>query len=124
LQGAQVTLQNLDLASALERAADTADAQAEAQHHAAELARAAAREERAGLSDAAGEPRVRLVLDILARNAERMADVVGHLRRAWAATLTAQGLSARQVAARLGVSHQRVSVLLRNHDRTASSSER
>lgn len=101
-----------ELTATLERIADAAEDQARAQIRVAAAARAAARKRTGGpLSEATGR-RVREVLDLVATSTERMVGAAGELRRVWAATLAAQGLSGREIAIRLGVSHQRVSVLL------------
>lgn len=105
------------LADSLEQAADVAERGAREQGEAAATARDAARRHRtdpaAGADAATGA--VRRVLGVLLGNAERLGATAGSLRRAWAAALAAEGLSLRAIGERLGVSHQRVSVLLRGH---------
>jgi len=106
------------IASVLERTADAAEASADEQQRAADVAREAAQASRHDDWPVDG-PQLsgafRLVLELLGSSAERLAMSVGGLRRAWAASLAEQGVSIRQIGERLGVSHQRVSVLLTRH---------
>ncbi|MCL6538514.1 MAG: helix-turn-helix domain-containing protein [Acidothermus sp.] len=64
---------------------------------------------------------VRLVLTILATCVAQLTHVLSRLRRAWASTLLAEGLSLRQIARHFGVSHQRVSALLAQSPGTRAS---
>jgi hypothetical protein len=100
-----------ELAGALDAVAAVAEDGAREQARLAVAARAAARDQRRVPLPATGV-RVREVLDRVAAHAERLAGAAGELRRCWAASLAAEGFSRRQIAARLGVSHQRVSALL------------
>lgn len=106
------TIEGDELAATLDRVADAAEDQARVHAKVAAAARVAARERISTMRSEASGKRVREVLDLLAGSTERMVGAAGDLRRAWAATLAAQGLSRREIAVRLGVSHQRVSVLL------------
>ena len=107
------------VADALEQAADTAEDTARDQHHAAVAAREAARGRRGdtAVDDPATTRVVGNVLHLLGRSAERLAATVGTVRRAWARALADENFSIRQIGARLGVSHQRVSALLARHRR-------
>ena len=99
------------LAEALERVMRTAEAGIAAQRRIALEARRVAQECR--LPDGAAPwPRVRSVLDRLSASGERLSRAAGDLRRTWAAALAVEGMTGRQIARQLGVSHQRVSVLL------------
>lgn len=54
------------------------------------------------------------LLDLLRRSALRLTQATGRLARAWAQGLSAEGESRRRVAGRLGVTHQRVSAMLKD----------
>lgn len=98
--------------SALNRVAAVAEHEAEVQAQVAAAARGAVNERK---SDRTGDrfgTRVRDVLDQVAGSTERLIGGAAELRRAWAAQLARQGLSRREIAARLGVTRQRASVLL------------
>jgi transposase-like protein len=116
LSGEQEQNMSNGLATALDRAADTADESADEQREIAAAARRLAHERRSSAS-ASGQETVRVVryiLESFGRNAEHLVSAAGEIRRAWAQTMAEEGLSIRQVGERLGVSHQRVSALL-NH---------
>ncbi len=51
------------------------------------------------------------LLDLLAASAARILDATGKLRRVVVGSLGVEGLSTRQIAKLLGVSHQRISAL-------------
>lgn len=97
--------------SALDRVADVAEHEAEIQARVATAARTAAEQRRAGGGDGFGT-RVRDVIGMVTGSTERLVGGAAELRRAWAAHLAAQGLSRREIADRLGVTRQRVAVLL------------
>ena len=99
------------LTVALSRVAAVAEGEARVQAQVAAAARRAVGECGAGGGEGSGK-RVREVLDLIAGSTERMIGGAAELRRAWAAQLAAQGMSMREIAARLGVTRQRVSVLL------------
>lgn len=103
------------LSEALDSAAEAAEAAAEDQLQAAAVARAAARRQRAGAAAAdpeASERPIRRVLELLNQSTQSLGLAAGDLRRVWATALARDGLSIRQIGERLGVTHQRVSVLL------------
>lgn len=108
------------LATALDEAAETAELSAQEQQDAAEAARETAdavRAHEAGPHVSAD--RIRVVLHLLGQSAQRLSGAAGVVRRTWARTLSEDGLSIRQIGERLGVSHQRVSVLLSRHGHRA-----
>ena len=101
-----------EFAAALERVAEAAEDGIVLQGRVAAEARGMARGARLQAGSGAASNRVRDVLDLLGSGTDRLVTAAAELRRAWAAALAAEGLSGRQIADRLGVSHQRVSVLL------------
>ncbi|WP_019875235.1 helix-turn-helix domain-containing protein [Sporichthya polymorpha] len=107
----EVTPGDSDLVTVLEDVATAAEDGAREQSRLAAAARAAAREQR-GEHRPSQRDAVRRVLAAVAAQADRFTAAAGSLRRTWAAALAAQGMSRRQIATHLGVSHQRVSALL------------
>lgn len=98
--------------SALNRVAAVAEHEAQAQTQVAAAARGAVTEHESRRDGDRFGKRVRDVLDQVAGSTERLIGGAAELRRAWAAQLARQGLSRREIAARLGVTRQRASVLL------------
>lgn len=98
--------------SALNRVAAVAEREAQVQAEVAAAARGAVSERKSGQLGERSGKRVREVLDQVAGSTERLIAGAAELRRAWAAQLARQGLSRREIAARLGVTRQRASVLL------------
>ena len=100
------------LATALDEAASAAEDGAREQRRVAAIARRAAHRERESPGEPGTAARAQSVLTALGASAERLAASVGGLRRALVRAFAESGMSVRQIADRLGVSHQRVSVLL------------
>jgi hypothetical protein len=100
------------LATTLDRLIKAIEHSAREQAQAMRAARVAARHERGRARQEPAGAKVREVLDLLAASGERLTSASAELRRAWAAALAQQGLSRRQIAEHLGVTHQRVSALL------------
>lgn len=57
------------------------------------------------------------LLELLAASARRVATMTNDFRRAVAGALSKEGSSTRQIARRFGVSHQRISAMLRGDGR-------
>lgn len=110
--------------SALNRVAEVAEREAQVQVELATAARTAVTERRAGQGGDGFGHRVRGVIDLLAGSTERLVGGAAELRRAWAAHLAGEGLSRREIAERLGVTRQRVSVLLGGNGAAADSPSR
>lgn len=102
------------MSTALELVATAADDVAEDQRRVARRARAMQRQRDRGWSwakvlDREAEPGL---LELLRRSARRLVESVGQLAQALARGLTGEGESRRQIARRLGVTHQRISAML------------
>lgn len=102
------------MSTALELVATAADDVAADQRRVARRARAMQRQRDRGWSwakvlDRDAEPGL---LELLRRSARRLAESVGLLAQALARGLSGEGESRRQIARRLGVTHQRISAML------------
>jgi len=105
--------------SALEEVAAAADEVAADQRQVARRARAMLRQRERGWSWASildREPMPRL-LELLRRSGRRLSGATARLGRTLAIGLGEEGESRRQVARRLGVTHQRVSAMLKGERR-------
>lgn len=100
------------LAAALDRLVSALEQSSREQARAARAAKAAAWHERRRSWQEPAGAKVREVLDLVAASGDRLTNASAELRRGWANALAQQGLSRRQIAEHLGVSHQRVSALL------------
>ncbi|MGI8808588.1 MAG: hypothetical protein ACR2KK_12225 [Acidimicrobiales bacterium] len=101
------------MATALLDLAEAAEETARDQQKVARRARALDRERGRGVSWAQLLERGSLsgLLDLLAASATRILDTTGNLRRVIVDSLGDEGLSTRQIARWMGVSHQRISAL-------------
>lgn len=101
--------------TALDNLAAAADEVANDQRQVARAARAMRRQRSQGLtwSTILDRPPGSSMLPLLARSLGRAVDAAGAFRRSVVEGLAAEGLSRRQIARLLGVTHQRVSALLR-----------
>ena len=105
---------NEPMAGALDQLAEAADETALDQQRLARRARAMIRQRRLGWSwsqilEREHQPGL---LMLLGRSARRLHEVSGQFRPALAKALGEEGLSTRQVATMLGVTHQRISAML------------
>ena len=102
------------MSTALEAVAMAADDVADDQRRVARRARTMQRLRDRGWSwakvlDREAEPRL---LELLRSSARRVAESIGRLTHALARGLSGEGESRRQIAQRLGVTHQRISAIL------------
>lgn len=106
------------MASSLEEVAAAAEEAARDKHEVARRARAMQRKRDRGWSwsrilEAEGSPSV---IEIVRRGAQRAAEAKTTLATVLARELSREGLSRRQIAQRLHVTHQRVSAMLNRHN--------
>ncbi|MGH9030555.1 MAG: hypothetical protein ACRDZV_00370 [Acidimicrobiia bacterium] len=108
------------MASVLQEVADAADAAAADQRQVARRARAIQRDRDQGRpwTEILDRPANRNIVDLARRSARLVTGAATKLASILAAGLTREGASRRQVAKRLGVTHQRVSALLNGNDRS------
>jgi hypothetical protein len=102
------------MAGALDQIAEAADETALDQQRLARRARSMSRQRRLGWSWEQILQRERQpgLLILLTRSARRLHEVSGRFRPALAKALGDEGLSTRQIAKMLGVTHQRISAML------------
>jgi len=103
------------MAGALDQIAEAADETALDQQRLARRARSMTRRRRLGWSWSQILERERQpgLLILLTRSARRLHEVNGRFRPAFAKALGDEGLSTRQIAKTLGVTHQRISAMLK-----------
>jgi hypothetical protein len=111
------------MSSALDDVADAADEVADQQRRVARVARAMQRRRERGASWAAaldqqGSPSI---VDLLRRSGRHLAEATATFTVTLARELSREGESRRQIARRLGVSHQRVSAMVNRTRRSARS---
>lgn len=114
------------MSSALEEVAATADEVAHEQRQVAHGARAMQRRRDRGWSwatilDSEAAPGV---IALLRSSARRLASATGRLAQALVNGLSGEGESRRQIARRLGVTHQRISAMLTTRDRPPADGTR
>ncbi len=102
------------MAGALDQIAEAADETALDQQRLARRARSMSQQRRLGWSWSQILERERQpgLLILLTRSARRLHEVSGQFRPALAKALGDEGLSTRQIAKTLGVTHQRISAML------------
>jgi hypothetical protein len=112
--------------AALNEVADVADDTAREQHAVAVASRRLSRERAQGASwrEIADGGRPRTLLGLIGASARRLSVVGNGLRRALVVAMAGEGLTTRQIGERFGVSHQRVSSLLRQQNEGAKTNSR
>jgi hypothetical protein len=102
------------MAGALDQIAEAADETARDQQRLARRARSMGRQRRLGWSWSQILERERQpgLLALMTRSARRLHEVSGRFRPTLAKALGDEGLSTRQIAKMLGVTHQRISAML------------
>jgi hypothetical protein len=112
--------------AALNEVADAAEDTAREQHQVAVTSRRLSRERAQGASWGEITDGVRpwTLLGLLGASVRRLSAVGKGLRRALAVALAAEGFTTRQIGERFGVSHQRVSSLLRQKNEGGSTKSR
>ena len=113
------------MSNTLEEVADAADAVAEDQQRIAQHAREMHEQRRRGWSwrRVLDEESAPGIVELLRRSGKRLAGATASLTRALARELGNEGESRRQIARRLGVSHQRVTAMLNHHRSTEPRGE-
>ena len=103
------------MATAFTEVADIAEGVAAEQKQLARDARALDRQQRRGASwrQLTADRSLRNLFDLLASSTKQLLEVTGLLRTAAVTALAHEGMSLRQIASRLGVSHQRLSAIRR-----------
>ena len=103
-----------DMSMALEELAASAEQTAIEQRQVAASARFLSRQRAEGRSWSSilGEGEHPSVVQVLSASLWRLGETSGRFRAAVAIALAREGLSTRQIASRLGVTHQRVSAML------------
>jgi transcriptional regulator with XRE-family HTH domain len=111
------------VSTTLQEVAAVADEVAEDQRQIARKARTMQRQRDRGLpwSTVLNGESVPIVLQLLRRSTRRLTEVAGGFARTIADGLSHEGYSRRQIARRLGVSHQRVSALMNGRRRSDDS---
>jgi DNA-binding NarL/FixJ family response regulator len=112
------------LTDALNTVADAAEETAREQRRAAGIARRlAARRPRPADAEAVPDVSLHELLRLLSGGVRRLTAAAAQLRQGWVAALSADGVSIRQIARRLGVSHQRISALSRANQADSGSAQ-
>jgi predicted transcriptional regulator len=100
---------------ALKEVADAAEVTAEEQREVAAVSKGLSQDRGRGASwsDLTRGERFHRLLDLLGASSRRLVEVAGSFRRVLVAVLAAEGLTTRKIGERFGISHQRISSLLR-----------
>lgn len=103
------------MSTPLEELADAADRAARDQRRIASTARRLGRERRQGASwsDLLDRDERPGLVQLVAQSARHVTEMTNRFRHSLVKALTSEGLSTRDIARRLGVSHQRISAMLR-----------